>query len=196
MSIGEIGIGKMDMNESQSNTSATNSPNSSISNRLSNAVTQGYDELIGRWQTLSHRDQVALAMLGLFLLLLVGGYGGYVLHQSANEAQQHYDEQVADYFWLRSQAGNLKTSSQNTDSTQPMSVQVQQMLVQRGISDAQIVAIGSDGSVVQLSFQHQSQALISQVLAAFVEQGWQLQRLSVEQDATSKVIQVQATLSS
>lgn len=154
--------------------------------------------LWSRWQALSPRDQLALTLLSAFLLLFIGGYGGYNIHQASKESKAEYQEQVADYFWLRAQAGNIDTNAMNAankgdGASMPPVNSVSSLLNTSGIQDAQVIAIGND---VQLSFTNASQAVVSAALGKLEQQGWQFTQLSMEQDITTKYIQVQATVTS
>lgn len=164
---------------------------------LSERMNSYQNILSSRWQALSPRDQLALAILSAFLLLFVGGYGGYSLHQAANSSKNDYQEQVADYFWLRAQAGNIDSNAMNTASTvdgeaaMPPANTISTLLNNSGIANAQVVAAGD---AVQLSFNHASQAVVSAALGKLEQQGWQFTQLSMQQDLTNKSIQVQATV--
>lgn len=155
--------------------------------------------LMTRWQALSARDQLALLLLSAFLLLFVGGYGGYSVHQAANASKNEYQEQVADYFWLRAQAGNIDSNALNAASTadgvdaMPPASSINALLNNSGIADAQVIAAGD---AVQLSFNHPSQAVVSGALGKLEQQGWQFTQLSMQQDLVTKAIQVQATVTS
>lgn len=157
------------------------------------------DMLSTRWQVLSPRDRVAMGILLTFLLLFVGGYGGYSVHQSAKDSKADYQEQVADYFWLRAQAGNIDSNAlsaantQGGDAAMPPASSVNSLLSDSGINDAQVVAAGD---AVQLSFTHASQAIVSAALGKLEQQGWQFTQLSMQQDLSTKSIQVQATITS
>lgn len=166
------------------------------SNVLSERMNRFQHTLSSRWQVLSPRDQLALAVLSIFLLLFVGGYGGYSLHQAANQSKADYQEQVADYFWLRAQAGNIDSNAINTvdgEAAMPPANSVSALLNNAGIENAQVVAAGD---AVQLSFTHPSQAVVSAALGQLEQQGWQFTQLSMQQDPTNKAIQVQATVTS
>lgn len=153
----------------------------------------GYQNVLSsRWQALSPRDQLALAILSAFLLLFVGGYGGYTVHQAANDSKNEYQEQVADYFWLRAQAGNMANTVGGADAMPPAN-RVSELLNTSGIANAQVVAAG-DG--VQMSFTNASQAVVSAALGKLKQQGWQFTQLSMQQDVTTKAIEVQATVTS
>ena len=175
---------------------ANTSPRSSaLSTRMS-----GYQSILAtRWQTLSPRDQLALLLLSAFLLLFVGGYGGYSVHQAAKESKSEYQEQVADYFWLRAQAVNVDSNALNATNTadgvdaMPPSSSISALLNNSGIADAQVIAAGD---AVQLSFKHPSQAVVSGALGKLEQQGWQFTQLSMQQDLVTKAIQVQATVTS
>ncbi|MGP5493238.1 type II secretion system protein GspM [Psychrobacter celer] len=153
--------------------------------------------LSSRWHTLPSRDQLALTVLSVFLLVFVGGYGGYSMHQAATDSKNAYQAQVADYFWLRAQAGNIDsqalTASAAPDgaAVMPPASRVSTLLDHSGIANAQVVAAGD---AVQLSFNHASQAVVSGGLAKLQQQGWQFTQLSMQQDLTSQLIQVQATI--
>ncbi|WP_367106053.1 type II secretion system protein GspM [uncultured Psychrobacter sp.] len=161
---------------------------------LSERINRRQDALWVRWQALAPRDQLALGVLVVFLLLFVGGYGGYSMHQAAKDSEARYQEQVADYFWLRAQASNLSSTALNAGTVQegadaqPPANRVNALLNESGIDNAQVVATGE---AVQLSFSHPSQAVVSNVLGNLERQGWQLTQLSMQQDPTSKVIKVQ-----
>lgn len=151
-------------------------------------------ELSLRWQALSPRDQLALAVLFVFLLLFIGGYGGYSVHQAANDSKRNYQAQVADYFWLRSQAASIDSKALNaTDSQANVSPtnRINSILNGSGITNAQVVATGD---AVQLSFNNDSQAVISTALGKLKQQGWQFSQLLMQQNQTDKSIQVQATV--
>lgn len=169
------------------------------SNVLSERMDSYQNILSSRWQALSPRDQLALAILSVFLLLFVGGYGGYSLHQAANSSKNDYQEQVADYFWLRAQAGNIDSNTMNAASTvdgeaaMPPANTISTLLNNSGIANVQVVAAGD---AVQLSFNHASQAVVSAALGKLEQQGWKFTQLSMQQDLTNKSIQVQATVTS
>lgn len=136
-------------------TTATNPQSSALSTRMSS-----YQSILAtRWQALSARDQLALLLLSAFLLLFVGGYGGYSVHQAANASKNEYQEQVADYFWLRAQAGNIDSNALHAASSadgvdaMPPASSISAMLNNSGIADAQVIAAGD---AVQLSFTHQA----------------------------------------
>nr|WP_289055861.1 type II secretion system protein GspM [uncultured Psychrobacter sp.] len=153
--------------------------------------------LSSRWHALPSRDQLALTVLSVFLLVFVGGYGGYSMHQAATDSKNAYQAQVADYFWLRAQAGNIDsqalTASAAPDgaAAMPPASRVSTLLDHSGIANAQVVAAGD---AVQLSFDHTSQAVVSGALAKLQQQGWRFTQLSMQQDLTSQLIQVQATI--
>ena len=147
-----------------------------------------------RWQSLAPRDQVALIILSLFLLLCIGGYGGYVIHQEAKESKEDYQQQVADYFWLRSQAGNIDVNTINAsidDGTTSPANHMNLLLTTSGTDNAQVATVGD---TVQLSFINPSQALVSNALSKMNAQGWQFTQLSMQQESNTKQIEVQATL--
>ena len=155
---------------------------------------QTLQPMIARWQELSARDRLALSALAIFLLLFIGGYGGYSLHQAAHKNKAIYHEAVADYFWLRSQAGNIdsKAGQSTSAASQNPAADVTQVLTQAGINDANVVAV--NGSSVQMSFSHASQAVVASVLAGLQQQGWQYDKLAINQDSTTKVLQVQGVI--
>lgn len=163
---------------------------------ISARINRSQDVLWARWQALSSRDQLALGILTIFLLLFVGGYGGYSVHQAAKDSKNSYHEQVNDYFWLRAQASNIDSSALNASTAQdgadaqPPASRVNALLNQSGIDNAQVVATGD---AVQLSFSHPSQAVVSSALGNLKQQGWQLTQLTMQQDPASKVIEVQGT---
>ena len=156
------------------------------------------DLLWSRWQALSGRDQLALSVLMVFLILFVGGYGGYTVHQAAKASKEDYQQQVTDYFWLRSQAANIDSTalatlnSQNDGNAQPPASRVNTLLNGSGIDNAQVVAAGDN---VQLSFTNDSQGVVSAALGQLEQQGLQFNQLTMQQDITTKQIQVQATVS-
>ena len=165
---------------------------------LSGQMLRYQNLLSARWQALSPRDQLALLLLSAFLLLFIGGYGGYSVHQAANKSKSEYQEQVADYFWLRAQAGNINTNALAVNTadgaaTLPAASRINALLNNSGIIDAQVIAAGD---AVQLSFNHASQAVVSAALGKLEQQGWQFTQLSMQQDMVSKAIQVQATVTS
>ena len=166
---------------------------------LSAHINRYQNMLSVRWQALSSRDQLALVILSLFLLAFIGGYGSYSIHQAANERKNAYQEQVADYFWLRAQAGNIDSTAINAANTadgaaaMPPANRVSTLLNDSGIVNPQVVAVGD---AVQLSFDHASQAVVSAALGKLEQQGWHLTQLSMQQDITDKSIQVQATITS
>jgi len=171
-----------------------------LQTRALSARMTGYQNLLFiRWQALSSRDQLALLLLSAFLLLFVGGYGGYSIHQAANNSKNEYQEQVADYFWLRAQAGNIDSNAlaaaNTTDGAEaiPAASSVNALLTNSGIVDAQVIV---NGETVQLSFNNPSQAVVSAALGKLEQQGWQFTQLSMQQDLLTKAIQVQATVTS
>ncbi len=172
-----------------------NASASSATARVTSRSSDYRDLLWSRWRALSARDQLALSVLLVFLLLFIGGFGGYTLYQSAKDSKTEYQQQVADYFWLRSQAGNIDSSAftndNNEGATQPAASRVNALLNNSGINDAQVVAAGES---VQLSFANNSQSVVSTALGQLEQQGWQFNQLTMQQDRTTKQIQVQATI--
>lgn len=180
------------MNILQRRTKSSASTPSALSGHIGN-----YQEVLwSRWQALSSRDQLALTLLSVFLLLFVGGYGGYSVHNAANDSKTAYQEQVADYFWLRSQASNIDSNATRAatasdgDAPPPASA-VSSLLRDSGIDNAQVVAAGD---AVQLSFTHPSQAVVSAALGKLEQQGWQFTQLTMQQDLITKSLEVQATV--
>ena len=51
-----------------------------VASNWSTRLSLQQDLLWSRWQALSSRDQLALSILMVFLILFVGGYGGYTVH--------------------------------------------------------------------------------------------------------------------
>jgi type II secretory pathway component PulM len=179
---------------SSSLNTATSSPASS--NTWSERLSRYQSTLTTRWQALSPRDQLALGVLSLFLLVFLGGYGGYSVNQAAKDSKAQYQQQVADYFWLRAQASNIDNNALNASTDGQVvapATAVNSLLTNAGIANAQVAAVGD---TVQLSFTNPSQALISSALGKLSEQGWQVTQLNMQQDINTKQIQVQATLAS
>lgn len=170
------------------------SPQSDV---LSSKMTAYQNLLSARWQVLSPRDQAALMLLTAFLLLFIGGYGGYSIHQAATNSKTEYQEQVADYFWLRAQASNIDsnalaaTNTSEGASEMPAAGRLNALLNSSGVMDAQVIGAGD---AVQLSFSHASQAVVSSALGNLEQQGWRFTQLSMQQDLVTKAIQVQATV--
>ena len=179
---------------SSSLNTATSSPASS--NTWSERLSRYQSTLATRWQALSPRDQLALGVLSLFLLVFLGGYGGYSVNQAAKDSKAQYQQQVADYFWLRTQASNIDTNALNASTEGQVvapATAVNSLLTNAGIANAQVAAVGD---TVQLSFANPSQALVSSALSKLSEEGWQITQLNMQQDINTNQIQVQATLAS
>jgi type II secretory pathway component PulM len=179
---------------SSSLNTATSSPASS--NTWSERLSRYQLTLATRWQALSPRDQLALGVLSLFLLVFLGGYGGYSVNQAAKDSKAQYQQQVADYFWLRAQASNIDNNALNASTEGQVvapATAVNSLLTNAGIANAQVAAVGD---TVQLSFANPSQALVSSALSKLSEEGWQITQLNMQQDINTNQIQVQATLAS
>ena len=158
---------------SSSLNTATSSPASS--NTWSERLSRYQSTLATRWQALSPRDQLALGVLSLFLLVFLGGYGGYSVNQAAEDSKAQYQQQVADYFWLRAQASNIDNNALNASTEGQVvapATAVNSLLTNAGIANAQVAAVGD---TVQLSFTNSSQALISSALGKLSEQGWHVE---------------------
>lgn len=150
-------------------------------------------QISARWYDLTPRDRWALAILMGFLLLFVGGYGGYSLHSAATTTKSAYQDSLTEYFWLRSQAGNIDvTAKQPEQGGQSADSAVKNILAQSGITTAEVLASGES---VQLSFATDSQATMGRALGTLQQQGWQFSRLNVQQDPLNKQLQVQASVS-
>ena len=177
---------------------AASTPNTTT-HALSDRIGTYQNMLATRWQALPPRDQLALAVLSVFLLLFIGGYGGYSIHQAAKASKSNYQEQVSDYFWLRAQASNIDNNALNINNTtngvadMPPANRISALLNNSGITDAQVVAAGDS---VQLRFVHPSQAVVSTALGKLEQQGWQFMQLSMQQNLTDKSIEVLATITS
>lgn len=164
------------------------------SNPLTARMSALQTNLWTRWQELSARDQLALSILSLFLILLIGGYGGYQVHKAAKDSKADYQQHVTDYFWLRSQASNIDSSAlagSIEGANVPSASSINTLLNNSGINDAQVVSVGEN---VQFSFTYPSQATVSSALNALEQQGWQFSQLTIQQDAVTKQLQVQATV--
>lgn len=158
-------------------------------------LTNTWYDLTNKWQQLSARDRMALMVLLAFLLVMML-FGAWTLHTNAQASQQAYTNKVNDYFWLRSQAGNLKPQDasqllQDGDS-QPLSAQVSSLLSHHGIINPQVMTAGNG---VQLSFEHHSQATVSQAISQLQMQGYVFDALQIRQDPNTHVLQVQANIS-
>ncbi|MBS9779467.1 MAG: type II secretion system protein M, partial [Moraxellaceae bacterium] len=122
-----------------------------------------------------------------------GIYGGWQLQQNTQKEQQKFDKKVSDYFWLRSQADNLKEQNlQNGDSNNPQQ-QIIASFQQVGIQDAQVVA---NNDSIQFSFQHESPALINHALTQLQNQGLQIKQLQMVQENANNqsIIKVQGMI--
>jgi type II secretory pathway component PulM len=162
--------------------------------QLAQRYGQWQQQLETRWQALPPRDRLALSVLIAFLLLFSVGYGGYTIHSEANKSKTAYNTAVADYFWLRSQAGNIDvnaSSNSQAGGKEDTAQIVNDALRQAGIQEAQVAAVGTG---VQMSFSNDSQTVVARILGQLQQQGWQFSRLNVQQDPTTKQLQVQATL--
>lgn len=157
-------------------------------------IADAWHGLTAKWQQLSARDRMALMVLAVFLFTMVL-FGAWSLHAKAKVSQQAYTNKINDYFWLRSQAGNLmpQDASQLSqgDDPQPLPVQVQSLLSEYGIANPQLMASGAG---VQMSFEHGSQATVSQALGRLDSQGFVFTNLQIRQDPSNHVLQVQANL--
>lgn len=139
------------------------------------------------FQRLSRRDQLALLILALFLVVFVVGVGGWTLHSKANMAQKNYDAAMADVFWLRSQAGNINPNqSQNISKVDA----IKQVLSQSGIVNAQVV---ENGNSVQVAFSHSQSGVVTNIFNQFEQQGISIQQLQINQPSLDK-LEVQSVL--
>ncbi len=160
-----------------------------------NKFSQNMQQLGDKWHGLASRDKLALSVLLVFLFAFFGVYGGWELQQKSQKQQEKFDKKVSDYFWLRSQASNLKEqNSQSGDSNNPPQQQVIASFQQIGIQDAQVVA-NSDS--VQFSFQHESPALINHALTQLQNEGYKIGQLQMIQENANNqsVIRVQGAIS-
>ncbi len=158
-------------------------------------LNQILQQISEKWHGLASRDKLALTVLLLFFFVFFGVYGGWELQQNANKQQEKFDKKVSDYFWLRSQAGNLKEqNSQGGDSNNPPQQQVIASFQQVGIQDTQVVA-NSDS--VQFSFQHESPALVNHALTQLQTAGFQIKQLQMIQENANNqfIIKVQGVIS-
>lgn len=129
-----------------------------------------------RYSQLAPRDQIALAVLTAFLLVLAIGLGGWTLHQRADAREAAYNATLNDVFWLRSQAGNINA---NQSSAQDPQTAVQEVLSGAGI-DGQIAA-NADG--IEVAFSHAQAPVINNVLNQLVQRGFVIERLQISQTA-------------
>lgn len=152
---------------------------------------QSMQGLNNKWNELSGRDQMALIILALFLVLVLGGYGGYMMHKAANEQKQTYTTAVSEYFWLRDQAANIAPAQNGNEDIAP-DQKVMQILTQLGVSNPQVL---NSGEALQISFSHDNQSAASNALGAMVNAGLSIEQLTMQQNPEDKVIRVQATVS-
>ncbi len=158
-----------------------------------NKFNQSMQQISEKWHGLASRDKLALAVLLLFLFAFFGIYGGWELQQNRQKQQEKFDKKVSDYFWLRSQAGNLKEQNlQGLDPSNPQQ-QITTSLQQVGIQDAQVV-VNNDS--VQFSFQHESPALINHALTQLQNEGYQIGQLQMIQETANNqsIIKVQGMI--
>ncbi|MBS9779618.1 MAG: type II secretion system protein M [Moraxellaceae bacterium] len=166
-----------------------------MTRKKQNKFNQILQQISEKWHRLASRDKLALTVLLLFFFAFFGGYGGWQLHENAKKQQEKFDKKVSDYFWLRSQAGNLKEQNlQNGDSNNPPQQQITASFQQVGIQDAQVVA---NNDSVQFSFQHESPALVNHALTQLQNAGFQIQNLQMIQENANNqsVIKVQGVIS-
>lgn len=156
-------------------------------NGLSNSMDTAVAPLIQRFGQLPRRDQFALSMLMVFLVLFTFGFGGWTLHQKANASQKDYDKTLTDIFWLRSQAGNINQNQ----TAQPLNKAdaVRQSLTQLGIQ-AQVV---ENNGAIQVSFSHPQPAVVNNVFNQLAQQGLTISQLQINQPSVDK-LEVQAVL--
>lgn len=164
-----------------------------ISKRPKLNLIDTWQQLTVKWQQLSSRDRLALMILAIFLFAMIL-FATWTLHTKAKQSQQTYTNKVNDYFWLRSQAGNLKPQDANPLTSdghaQPPTMQISSLLNDYGIVNPQIIASGNS---IQFSFEHGSQATVSQALSQLQSQGFQLTNLQIRQDPSTHTLQVQAS---
>lgn len=174
------------------NSTASSAVAIALNHTVSAKFAKFQQQLSDYWQRLSLRDRLALGFLMGFLLIFIGGYGGYSLYQAADKSKADYHESVADYFWLRAQSGNINAEAHSADASgQPADMLINTLLNNSGVKNAEVIAAGAS---VQLSFTSDSQAIVGRALSNLQQQGWQFSRLNVQQDSTTKLLQVQATL--
>ncbi len=145
-----------------------------------------------KWHGLASGDKLALSVLVLFLFAFFGIYGGWELQQNANKQLEKFDKKVSDYFWLRSQANNLKEQN-SQDPSNPPPQQITASLQQVGIQEVQVVA---NNDSVQFSFQHESPALVNHALTQLQNQGLQIKQLQMIQENVNNqsLIKVQGVI--
>lgn len=164
-----------------------------MTTKKQNKFSQVLQQISEKWHGLASRDKVALTVLVLFFFAFFGIYGGWQLQQNTQKEQQKFDKKVSDYFWLRSQADNLKEQNlQNGDSNNPQQ-QIIASFQQVGIQDAQVVA---NNDSIQFSFQHESPALINHALTQLQNQGLQIKQLQMVQENANNqsIIKVQGMI--
>lgn len=159
-------------------------------NSAKNSFSQLSQGARAKWSELPSRDRLALTILSVFLLVIGGGYGGYIAHNFANEKKEDYLAAVNDYFWLRAQASNI-SPTQGSEQDVALDQKITQLLNQVGASNTQVL---NNGDAVQISFNHENQTEVSNVLGAMVNSGLKVQQLSMQQNPVDQVITVQATV--
>lgn len=138
-------------------------------------------QLLHRYDALTPRDKLALFVLALFLVVVVFGGGMWWLHQQASQARQDAQSAQQQYFWMRSQAPNIKV---NQVVTTDVNQTVQQVASNTGIS----VQTAQNGNVMQLSFTHNNAAVIGNFIAQLANQGINVERLNIRQIEDSSFI--------
>ncbi|ELA08046.1 hypothetical protein MOMA_05781 [Moraxella macacae 0408225] len=149
-------------------------------------LTNSWQNLHEKYNGLAFRDKLALWVLGVFLGFLVFGYGGYSLHQKANASQKAYDAAISDVFWLRSQAGNINPSQNQTNPVDSL----QQILTQSGVTGQ----VAQSGENIQLNFSHSQAIVINNVFNQIQQQGFNIQQLQINQTSPDK-LDVQSVVS-
>lgn len=143
-----------------------------------------------QWQVLSAREKLLLGVMVAFLFL-VAVYGTWQFHQQAVTQKQQYDQKVNDYFWLRAQSGNLVSDAQQTGNNPSAQAAINELLQKAGIKNAKLIP---SGDVIQLAFTHDSQAIVGTMFSELENMGIPASQLQIKQDANTKMLTVQATL--
>ncbi len=135
---------------------------------------------------LPKRDQMALVVLSVFLVVSMIGGGGYWLHHTAGVTKEKADQQRQLLLWMRGQAPYLQATS---GPVQPLATIVQEAAAQQGITITQTETAGR----LMVTADHQSFSVLGTWLTNLAQSGIQVDTLVVEQQVGG-ILQLKATL--
>lgn len=134
-------------------------------------------KILSRYYVLPERDQNALKLLaGFFGLCLI--YAVFMLHGKANKIEQSALNTQEKFFWMRSQADNIKTANQASKDARNIVFQT---------AEPQNIRLDFQDSDNKFTASHKNANVLGSFLVNLETRGLQIKTLSMQSNADKTI---------